>query len=344
MMADMNPNPDRLPPFSRRQFLQLGGLAACALALPPFPPDVGADTIGMARVTSRSVYLWSAPSFSSRRLLRLQRDQIITFLEFVRSDAGPRQNALWYRTPDGYVHSGNLQLVRWEPQVPEKYLPEEGALFEVSVPYTRSHREPDNMSALLYRLYYQSTAWVMDCVDDALGRSWYKIYDDRMRTHYYVRAEHLRRIPAHELTPISPEIPAEDKRIEVYLSRQELRAFEGDRLVLCTLVSSGAWSTKTPEGRFFIYKKTAVRHMGDGHLTSDLDAYELPGVPWCCFFHITGVAFHGAYWHNDFGRPRSHGCVNMQYDEAKWLYRWSMPSVEIGKMAGGGRGTTVYVY
>ncbi len=66
--------------------------------------------------------------------------------------------------------------------------------------------------------------------------------------------------------------------------------------------------------------------MGDGNLTSDIEAYELPGVPWTSFFEPeTGVAFHGTYWHNNFGIPMSHGCVNMRTHEAKWLFRWATP-------------------
>ena len=59
--------------------------------------------------------------------------------------------------------------------------------------------------------------------------------------------------------------------------------------------------------------------------------YNLPGVPWCCFFTGYGNAFHGTYWHNDYGRPRSHGCVNLPTAQAKWLYRWTRPVVPPGE-------------
>jgi lipoprotein-anchoring transpeptidase ErfK/SrfK len=129
-------------------------------------------------------------------------------------------------------------------------------------------------------------------------------------------------------------------------------AFEEERLVLRTRISSGVPDsrprrngipTATPKGRFYITKKTPLRHMGDGHLTPDLEAYELPGVPWVSFFHSTGVAFHGTYWHCDFGRPKSHGCVNMRTEEAKWLYRWTTPAIEADEMLKAGHGTSVLV-
>jgi lipoprotein-anchoring transpeptidase ErfK/SrfK len=55
--------------------------------------------------------------------------------------------------------------------------------------------------------------------------------------------------------------------------------------------------------------------------------FDLPGVPWVTFFTSTGVSFHGTYWHNDYGTPRSHGCVNLLPEDAKFLYRWTNPVV-----------------
>jgi lipoprotein-anchoring transpeptidase ErfK/SrfK len=55
--------------------------------------------------------------------------------------------------------------------------------------------------------------------------------------------------------------------------------------------------------------------------------YDLPGVPWVSFFTGTGISFHGTYWHNDYGQPRSHGCVNLTPADAKFIYRWTRPAV-----------------
>ena len=85
------------------------------------------------------------------------------------------------------------------------------------------------------------------------------------------------------------------------------------------------------------------RHMGDGELTDDIDAYELPGVPWVSFFHKDGYAFHGTYWHDNFGRKMSHGCVNMQNAAAKWLYRWSLPKIYPGEPYKRESGTLVII-
>jgi lipoprotein-anchoring transpeptidase ErfK/SrfK len=63
--------------------------------------------------------------------------------------------------------------------------------------------------------------------------------------------------------------------------------------------------------------------MAAGNLAHN--GYDLPGVPWICYITEKGVAFHGTYWHNDYGRPHSHGCVNVPNDAAQWVFRWVEP-------------------
>ncbi len=338
--------------IGRRQFLGLAALSAAGIALRPIPPMGGRQGLGLARVASSWIGLYSEPSFRARQLGRLERDELITLFSQVNSDEGPPHNPVWFQLSDGFVHSGNLQRVRWLPQLPEPQLPTGGALFEMSVPYTRTYRQPDPQSDPLYRLYYQSTHWVEGSTIGTDGQTWYQILDDILYVRYFAPAQHLRRVTAEELAPVSPDIPAREKRIEVSLARQELCAYESGHLIFRTRISSGipdkspkenGVATITPDGVFHVTKKTPMRHMGDGHVTPDLEAYELPGVPWVSFFHETGVAFHGTYWHTDFGTPRSHGCVNMRPEEAKWLYRWTTPSASVSQRLRGGYGTTVIV-
>jgi len=82
---------------------------------------------------------------------------------------------------------------------------------------------------------------------------------------------------------------------------------------------------------------------GDGNLFAGIEDYELPGVPWTSFFTETGVAFHGTYWHNNFGAPMSRGCINMRVEEAKWLFRWAWPAHEAEKISNRGLGTRVLI-
>ena len=57
------------------------------------------------------------------------------------------------------------------------------------------------------------------------------------------------------------------------------------------------------------------------------NSYDLPGVPWVSYITGSGISFHGTYWHNDFGKPRSHGCINLSPEAARWIYRWTLPAV-----------------
>jgi lipoprotein-anchoring transpeptidase ErfK/SrfK len=176
--------------------------------------------------------------------------------------------------------------------------------------------------------------------------------DELLRIDYHVPAPHVRLIDDEELAPISEDVPAGQKFIQVRLSEQTLTAFEGQEIVLHTQVSTGLPNlgpvigipTDTPRGLFNIDPKVPAKHMGNGQLTSEIGAYELPGVPWTCFFeHMTGIAFHGTYWHDNFGARMSHGCVNMRVEDAKWLYRWSTPVAEPGDWTRKGYGTRVEV-
>jgi lipoprotein-anchoring transpeptidase ErfK/SrfK len=85
----------------------------------------------------------------------------------------------------------------------------------------------------------------------------------------------------------------------------------------------------TPPGRHITFHKRPSRHMARGNLAAN--GYDLPGVPWVTYFTEEGVSIHGTYWHNDFGKPRSHGCVNLTPQAAKWVYRWTLPYVPPGE-------------
>jgi lipoprotein-anchoring transpeptidase ErfK/SrfK len=95
-------------------------------------------------------------------------------------------------------------------------------------------------------------------------------------------------------------------------------------------MSSGAkWSSgnySTPSGDFMTYFKRPSRHMASGSPAA-ATGYDLPGIPWVSYITESGISFHGTYWHNDFGRPRSHGCMNLPSDAARWIYRWTNPTV-----------------
>jgi lipoprotein-anchoring transpeptidase ErfK/SrfK len=124
----------------------------------------------------------------------------------------------------------------------------------------------------------------------------------------------LAALPAAQAPALAPAA-RDTKWIEVRLASQQLIAWQNGRVMMTTAISSGVRATPTVRGRFRIQRRYAkVRMRGPG--------YNLPNVPYAMFFHA-GYAIHGTYWHNSFGRPMSHGCVNLPTNKAAWLYNWA---------------------
>ncbi len=351
-------------PITRRDFLKISGLSLGVAAFHPltpatsiWPPEEGQSERTpeiVVRITIRSVYVYQEPDFRSPRIGTIQRDQILHIPEEIISPNGPRHNPRWYRLANGYIHSAYTQRVEHAHlNEPLRWIPRNGRLGEITVPYSQSLRKTVRSGWMkLYRLYFNSVHWITDIVEGPDGEPWYNLTDELLHVAYSVPAAHVRPVHPNELTPIAPEVPDEEKRIEVSLSDQYLVAYEGKQPVFETKISSGIPSkelppngipTETPHGRFRVGVKMPSKHMGDGTLSSDLDAYELIGVPWVSFFHKDGVAFHGTYWHDNYGRMMSHGCVNMRNQDAKWLYRWSAPFAKASDWNRVGTGTIVRV-
>jgi len=142
-----------------------------------------------------------------------------------------------------------------------------------------------------------------------------------------------------------------EKRIEIDLTNQRLYAYEGDRLVYNFLISSGKWG-RTPTGTFRIWVKLRYAKMSGGSQALRT-YYYLPNVPFVMYFYneeipkYKGYGIHGTYWHDNFGHPMSHGCINMRTSEAAALYYWAQPDLR-GKSsiyaAEDNPGTPVIIY
>ena len=119
-------------------------------------------------------------------------------------------------------------------------------------------------------------------------------------------------------------VPANAKWVHVDLSEQSLVAYQGDRPVYATVISSGKEGYEPPTGLFQVQQKYISTTM---NAEDPIDGfYEVEEVPWTLYYH-GGYALHGAYWHTDFGKVRSHGCTNIAPVDARWLYYWSDPEV-----------------
>jgi lipoprotein-anchoring transpeptidase ErfK/SrfK len=121
--------------------------------------------------------------------------------------------------------------------------------------------------------------------------------------------------PLPTSAPASPSEVGQGRWIDVDLTRQMVTAYEGATPVRAVAVSTGLPSTPTPVGQFRIWVKFRYDDMeGPG--------YYLRDVPYTMYFH-DGYGLHGTYWHNNFGHPMSHGCVNLPTPEAEWLFHWA---------------------
>jgi lipoprotein-anchoring transpeptidase ErfK/SrfK len=165
------------------------------------------------------------------------------------------------------------------------------------------------------------------------GQDWYKIafaaklvHPERITTDLYVASgDYLRLFSDDGDEYATPGVRATSttKRIVVDASEQMLYAYDGDVLFMKEPISTGLEFTPTPRGTFTIFKKTPARYM-QGPIPGGSDqSYDLPGVPWDLYFTTGGAVIHGAYWHDHFGKPWSHGCVNLSPENAKKLYYWA---------------------
>jgi lipoprotein-anchoring transpeptidase ErfK/SrfK len=110
-------------------------------------------------------------------------------------------------------------------------------------------------------------------------------------------------------------VEADEHWIDVDLSSQTVSAFQGGEEVRTFLASSGTWRHPTVTGQFAIYQKFETKDMrGPGYFLRD--------VPYTMFFH-KDYGLHGTYWHSNFGTPMSHGCINLNTEDAAWLYEFA---------------------
>ena len=279
-------------------------------------------------------YIYDQPSLKAKHVGVIPAASVFSIYGTVMS-ADDYYNRTWYVVDKGYVHSASVQPVRWQIQPPTLDVPAEGFLGEVTVPMTEARSGPGAHYNTLYHFYYSTTYWVTGALaNDLDGSIWYETTDDRTMKKYWVLAEHVRRVTDDEMTPIDPAVG--NKRIEVNLDKQTFRAYQDGKLVMDILCSTGPYLRTengkrifgTPAGDWSILRKRPSRHM-EGDDAASADFFDLPGVPWVSYFHWWGVSIHGTYWHNDYGRPRSHGCVNLPPEAAKWIFRWTMPRAGI---------------
>ena len=143
-----------------------------------------------------------------------------------------------------------------------------------------------------------------------------------LRTHQLKAALVTALLVLSALLPVAAGAAPGTKRIEVNLTRQWLYAYQGNRLVLSTGVSTGRNGWRTPTGHFTIFRKVPLKTMRGA---AKGITWNVPNVPNVMYFREGGFALHGTYWHHDFGNGirHSHGCINLPLGAAAKLYAWA---------------------
>ena len=336
--------------ISRREFIKATTLGLGGLALRPwfrrFVHGRSAATEDfpvaekLGRIFNDQTPLYARPDSESPQVGVLNEDDIVVWL---REGVGSRP--MWYaqrfvETPDGFVYAPNLQPVANRLNTPLEFLPGIGGMwFEVTVPYVDlvlanpPARSPWLEHTSLPRLYYSQIMWVDQIRTDESGQTWYRV-NERYGSFgdiFWAPSQTLRPIVEDDVAPISSQI--EDKRVVVDVSYQTLSCYEGASEVYFCPVStgpklSGENSTKsewaTPLGRHTIWRKLYSVHMTGGTTGG---GYDIPGIGWTVLFSGKGMAIHSTFWHNSYGVPKSHGCVNACPEDALWIFRWTLPHV-----------------
>jgi lipoprotein-anchoring transpeptidase ErfK/SrfK len=340
--------------LSRRDFIRLVGIGITGFGLTPlsklnsyieFPDN---ERLGRICILGK-VEIKAQPYEGSQTIGVLYEDAVVAWLREVAAKEPNYNyyNQKWIETTDGYIFAANVQPVWNHPNRAIDTLPPtsmgEGMWAEVTIPYadvTLVNNPSSNSwvhsridQGLPLRVYYGQVYYIDQIKTDELGNKYY-----RANPNYYggvdlfwIPAEAMHVIKPGEISPINPEI--EDKKIIVDVNKQTLSCYEGNNEIYYCRVSTGAkydmygnavesWST--PLGSYQISRKFVSLQMSGGTTGAP---YDLPGIGWVSIFATGGVAIHATVWHNDFGTPKSHGCVNTLPEDAKWIFRWGFPNV-----------------
>ena len=335
--------------ITRRDFLKLAALNTGVFAFRPFakfalPAVPEGERLGRIAVGKMDVF--ATPNGSGQLIGAVYEDNLIVWIREVVGSMPDRTNQRFVETPNGYVWGGYIQPVRNQPNLPLTSLPTislgPGMWAEVTVPYVDLvlDNPPARAPWLQYvasinlpaRFYYSQVVWVDQIRVDESGQVWYRLNEKYGSGDvFWGQAEAFRPITTEEIIPINPDVS--DKRIIVNIDKQTLSCMEGNTEVHFARISSGAlydaWGNRvdaweTPVGESPIWRKAISLPLSGGSASA---GWSLPAVGWVSLFVGTGVAIHSTYWHNNYGEPSSRGCVNASPEDAKWIFRWSLPQV-----------------
>lgn len=320
--------------LSRRKFLRAAGLAGMGVAASPVwralaagdaAPWQGTANIAwggypLGRVTLNVQTAYAEPSWRAPATGVYYYDDVVGIQGATEGEGLYGNNNVFLKTEQGFIYSSFVQPVRHQANGVQNNLGE-GMWAQVTVPFSEARSTPNPEGSRRGRMYYSTVHRIVGVAEGTDGQPWYEVSEQWFT--YFMPAAHLRPMGPGELGPIGGA--PEAKRIEVHVGSQTLTAFEGGNPVMTTLCSTGTPGWDTPFGDYpIIDKRIGTRMVG---AASD-EHYNLPGVPFASYISTSWVAIHGAYWHNDYGRRRSHGCINVPPEVAQWLFRWTTPQAD----------------
>ncbi|HUE98667.1 MAG TPA: L,D-transpeptidase [Anaerolineales bacterium] len=356
--------------LSRRDFLKIAGLGLGALAFKPYgafdleylsipkrlPQFPGSEIIG--RTVDPGINLRSSPADDPNNVIgKLDADMLVEWGRQVVGNVTGLTNQRFVETPQGYIYSSVLQPTRNLPNTPINEMPagQLGFWAEVTVPYVDLAHEgvvasPWMQDHIAYnfppRLYYGQVVWI-DQIRTSNGFVEYR-WNEGANGHGYgygASGEYFwgdgagfKMLTEEDVAPISPDVDPAEKKIEANLDYQTLSCYEGSTEVYFCRISSGLGidlstgqpsdELATPVGNLLTHWKIMSLNMTAGTFQS---GYSTPAVPWSTMVSGDGVAIHGAFWHSAFGEKRSHGCINVTPEDAKWIFRWTTPYVSLAQ-------------
>lgn len=319
--------------------------------LPQFPAS---EVIGRL-VDATDVRRMPAPTDASgldTSLGILPADTLIPWEREALGNVPALTNQKYLQISQGYVWSSRVQPTRNLPNTPVTQFPggASGAWAEITVPYVDLAIDgviasPWMQDHVTYnfppRLYYGQVVWV-DQIRQNNGFIEYR-WNEGAEGHGYGYGAYgeffwfdgaaAKILTDEDIRPISPNVDPNEKKIVVSITYQTLSCFEGNNEVYFCRVATGqkldaygmpSDELATPVGDMLTHWKIISKNMTAGSAQA---GYSTPAVPWNTFIHGDGIAIHGAFWHNDFGEKRSHGCINVKPEDAKWIFRWTTPYV-----------------
>jgi hypothetical protein len=323
--------------------------------LPQFPAS---EIIG--RIVDNDIDLRSTPTNDpglNTSIAKLGADTLVEWnREVLGNVIGGLNNQRYVETPQGYVYASVIQPTRNIPNTPIAEMPAglPGFWAEVTVPYIDLAHEgavasPWMQDHIIYnfppRLYYGQVVWI-DQIRTNNGFAEYRWNEDAGHGYgygaygefYWADGAGFKILTDEDVAPINPDVDPNDKRIESDLDNQTLSCFEGTTEVFFCRISSGIKydfqtgqansELATPVGNLLTHWKIISLNMTAGTFQS---GYSTPGVPWSTMISGEGIAIHSAFWHNAFGEKRSHGCINVTPEDAKWIFRWTTPYISLAQ-------------